>query len=268
MKTSFLFLALFATLTLTAQTQRWAAHVPPFGDTIGVWDIEVVNENIIWAVGLRTGASEAHYAVTADGGTTWKTGVLPMTAVHSMAATDAGTALVIGFGNSGAETIKTTDGGTTWQVTPNNWEPVASFPDYIYDYSPARMTVIGDPRDGEFEIYNTINAGLIWNRVPGANIPDPLSGEFGYNNSGAATENTIWFATNQGRVFRSQNGGVNWEAFTTPLGSSLAGIAFSDANNGVVTTGYGLTTMARMAITTDGGVTWAELANQPYAGGY
>jgi len=277
------YLLLFTLLTPTfTNAQAWATHTPPFGDTIGIADLHVVNENVIWAVGLRYGVddslyyfgagNETYYAVTADGGATWKTGTVPMGPtpfIANMTATDAGQALIIGLENFGnAKTLKTVDGGTTWQVTANNWDPVASWPDYIHAFTPAKMCVIGDPRNGEFEIYNTFNAGTVWQPVAGSNIPDPLPGEFGYNNSGAAIGNTIWFGTNLGRIYRSTNSGGNWEVFTTPLGASFGSMAFSDDNNGIATTGYGFAAGAQLYRTSDGGTTWTELTNLPYSGDY
>ena len=278
-----LFALLLPTLTSAqALSSAWATHTPPFPDTIGIADIHVVNENVIWAVGLRYGVddslyyfgvgNETYYAVTSDGGATWKTGTIPMGAtpfIANMTATDAGQALVIGLENFGnAKTLKTTDGGTSWQVTPNNWDPVASWPDYIHAFTPAKMCVIGDPRNGEYEIFNTFNAGQVWQPVAGSNIPDPLPGEFGYNNCGTAVGNTIWFGTNLGRIYRSQNSGGSWEVFTTPLGTAFGSMAFSDENNGIATTGYGFDDGAQMYRTADGGATWTELANLPYSGDF
>lgn len=279
MKTFFLFLLLFTAMSLSAQT--WTTYTLPFPDTIGIADIEVVNENVIWTIGYRYGvddslyyygqADETYYAVTSDGGATWKTGTVPMGAVPfvaNMAATDAGTAMVAGLDNFGnAKTLKTTDGGTSWITTPNNWDPVASWPDFIHAFTPAKYCVIGDPRNGEFEIYITLNSGQVWQPVAGSNIPDPLSGEFGFNNCGAAVGNTIWFGTNVGRIYRSKNSGSSWEAFTTPL-ASVGSVSFSDENRGIAGTTYGNGGPAKMYKTTDGGATWTEITNLPYSGNY
>ena len=269
-------------MPVLSEAQTWTTYTPPFPDTIGIADIEVVNEHVIWAVGLRYGVddslyyygvgNETYYAVTADGGATWKTGTVPMGPtpfIAKLAATDAGAAMVIGLSNFGnAKTLKTVDGGTTWTETPNNWDPVASWPDYIHAFSPAKYCVIGDPRNGDFEIYTTFNAGQVWQPVAGSNIPDPLPGEFGYNNCGAAVGNTLWFGTNQGRVYRSQNSGANWEVFSTPLGSTFGNLSFADENNGIASTSYGFATGASFYRTADGGATWTPLGNLPYNGAF
>ena len=269
--------ALLIAFNLTAQS--WTAYTPPFPDTIGIADIEVVNENVVWAIGLRYGAddslyyygfaNETYFARTLDGGATWKVGTVPMGPnpfIANMAASDAGTAMVIGLSNFGeAKTLKTTDGGDSWQLSPNNWDPVASWPDYIHDFSAAKYCVIGDPRNGEFEIYSTFNAGQVWQPTPGANIPDPLSGEFGYNNCGDAVGNNIWFGTNVGRIYRSANSGANWEVSQTPL-PTVGVMDFSDASYGIASSGYGSVFGARFCVTADGGATWQELDNLPLGG--
>ncbi|MEO6760160.1 MAG: T9SS type A sorting domain-containing protein, partial [Saprospiraceae bacterium] len=258
----------------------WKTHTPPFPDTIGIADIEVVNKNVIWAVGYRYGvddslyyygvAKETFYAVTTDGGATWKVGTVPLGPkpfVANITATDGGQAFVAGLDNFGnAKTLKTIDGGTTWTATPNNWDPVLSWPDYIHAYTPARVTVIGDPINLEFEIYNTFNAGMVWQKVPGSDIPDALDGEFGFNNFGAAIGLNIWFGTNLGRLFHSENGGISWNVLTTPLGADLGSLALSDLNNWLITTAYGFSKTAQYYRTSDGGSTWTKLTNLPYDG--
>ncbi|MBL7828889.1 MAG: T9SS type A sorting domain-containing protein [Saprospiraceae bacterium] len=281
MKNSILLLFL-CVFSLKLFSQTWTTNTPPFGDTIGIADIHVVSENVIWAVGLRYGVddtfyyfgagNETYFALTTNGGATWKTGTVPMGPtpfIANLTATDAGAAMIIGLENFGnAKTLKTTNGGDTWEVSPCNWDPVVSWPDYIHAFSPAKYCAIGDPRDGEFEIYNTANAGQVWQKVPGANIPDPIAGEFGYNNFGAAVGNTIWFGTNQGRIFKSDNSGYNWTVSETPIGSNIGGLAFSDANHGVIVTGYGFNALAQMYRTNDGGLTWEPCASLPHQGNY
>lgn len=276
MKQLFIFLALFTAINLSAQ---WVSFTPAFPDTIGIVDVEVVSPSIIWAVGVRLGVSdslytfgagnETYYTVTQDGGATWKTGTVPMGPtpfIANLAATDAGTAYVIGLSNfAEAKTLKTVDGGTTWQVQSSNWDQAISWPDYIHAFSPAKACVIGDPRNGEFEIYNTFNAGQVWQPVAGSNIPDPLPGEFGYNNVGAAVGNTIWFGTSSGRVYRSKNSGGLWEASQTPL-PAIGYISFADSNNGIVTGGIVPGSIVRMYNTADGGDTWTEISIVPHGG--
>ena len=112
----------------------------------------------------------------------------------------------------------------------------------------------GDPISGEFEMYTTTDGGTTWTPVPGANIPNPLSGEYGLVDLYATVgNNTIFFGTNKGRVFKSTDGGLNWTASTTGL-TDIHEIAFANANEGLVRKD---TDLYR---TKDGGTTWAAVA--------
>ncbi|HRI62485.1 MAG TPA: T9SS type A sorting domain-containing protein [Saprospiraceae bacterium] len=248
----------------------WTAYTPPFGDTVGIADIEVLNENVIWAVGVKFDVNDSLYnffgpspvlmARTVDGGANWSVTQVPvgdLPFIANMSVIDENTAFISGldqFGN--AKTLKTTDGSQTWTLSPVDWDPVVSWPDYLHAFSPAKACVVGDPRDGEFEIYTTSNGGLFWERVSGGDIPDPLPGEFGFNNTGDVLGNTIWFGTSAGRIFRSQNAGLTWLVAQTPL-SAVNAISFSDADNGLVSA-FDLHTSI-IAHTADGGTNWTNI---------
>ncbi len=263
-----------ATLSTPLSAQVWKPYEPPFGDTIGIADIEVVNANVIWAVGLEYiaddsfynyfGPSKTYVALTKDGGATWAVNTVPIGSnpfVANMTALDGSTAWVATLNDNGnSKVLKTTDGGATWADIKLPYDPVASWADYIHSVSLAKIVVIGDPRDGEFEIYTTTNAGQVWARVPGASIADPLSGEFGFNNCGDGVGNTVWFGTNLGRVYRSKNGGLSWEAYATPA-PYIDFLSFSDESNGLVTSGnFSSTSPAtRLYRTANGGETWEDI---------
>ena len=248
--------------------QTWQAHTPPFPGTVGIADIEVCNEKVIWAIGLKYAVDDSLYgyfvpsktyvALTKDGGATWAVNTVPMGGkpfVANMTALDGSTAWVAGLDNNGnSKVLKTIDGGATWVNINIPYDPVASWADYIHAFTVAKVSIIGDPRDGEFEIYTTTNGGQVWFRVPGANIPDPLSGEFGFNNVGDAVGNTIWFGTNLGRVYRSKNGGLDWDVHATPA-PYITYLAFSDENNVFATTSIfsAASPATQIYRTTDGG---------------
>lgn len=92
--------------------------------------------------------------------------------------------------------------------------------------------------------------------MPGANIPNPLPGEIGFNNTGDVLDNTIWFGTSEGRIFRSQNAGLTWLVAQTPL-PAVTNVSFSDANNGLVAVSDLHTTT--IAHTADGGTVWTDI---------
>lgn len=254
---------------VSSQT-TWTPYTPPFGDTVGIADIEVLNEKVIWAVGVKFDVNDSLYnffgpspvlmARTVDGGANWSVTKVPIGGlpfVANMSVLDESTAFISGldeFGN--AKTLKTTDGSKTWTLSPVGWDPVASWPNYLHAFSPAKACVVGDPRGGEFEIYNTPNGGNSWTRVPGANIPDPLPGEFGFNNTGDVSGNTMWFGSSAGRVFISQNSGLIWSAIQTPL-PAVTTVSLSDPKIGLAA----VTDLSNSIIvhTANGGTNWTDI---------
>ncbi len=268
MKPSLLFLALL--LSIFAKAQTWATY-SPFGDTIGIYSIDLYNDNTAWFAACRfDGHDVAMVARTTDGGATFNTSTLPLQGAPYTAcitSSDESTAYVTAlqsFGN--AITLKTLDGGQTWQNANTPWDPVVSWPDYIHAFSPAKICQIGDPRNGEFEVYNTLNGGISWALVDSANIPNPLPGEFSFNNGGSFIGNHIWFVTNRGRVYHSANSGYLWDVVQTPLDAAGA-ISFSDENNGIVTYWGNPNGSDVLVRTTDGGATW-DSVTLPISGTY
>ena len=87
------------------------------------------------------------------------------------------------------------------------------------------------------QIYKTTDGGTNWTRIAGLAIPNPLSGEYGYNGGYAAAGGSFWFTTNKGRVYRTTDQGVTWTVSQAPItdfgGTAQNGrIYFSNANNG------------------------------------
>jgi photosystem II stability/assembly factor-like uncharacterized protein len=255
--------AFFLLLPVLLNAQAWTSFTP-FGDTLGVYSISLQGDQTAWFLGCRTdGHNLAMVTRTTDGGATFNTSSLPLQGASytaSITSTDAFTAYVIALQDWGnGITLKTVNGGQTWENTNTPWDPVVSWPDYIHAFAPAKICQIGDPRNGEFEIYNTANGGISWGLVDGANIPDPLPGEFGFNNGGSAVGNHIWFVTNRGRVYHSSNAGYNWDVTQTPL-DALGAISFSDVNHGVVTYWGVQDGSDHLLSTSDGGATWEDLS--------
>jgi hypothetical protein len=80
-----------------------------------------------------------------------------------------------------------------------------------------------------------------------------LIGEFGYYNLYSVSGNTIWFGTDQGRIFKSSDKGLNWVVYTSPsadFGNDQ--FTFSDTNKGLLML-YDSVTLYK---TTDGGANW------------
>ena len=115
----------------------------------------------------------------------------------------------------------TTDGGATWNRQPTaSYSDPASAPDIVHFFNANDGVVIGDPVIGEYEIYTTTAAGTTWVIIPGTNIPNPLNYEMGILGWYSAVNDTVWFGTSMGRVYRSTDKGNHWtvSAATTLIG--------------------------------------------------
>jgi photosystem II stability/assembly factor-like uncharacterized protein len=116
---------------------------------------------------------------------------------------------------------------------------------------------MGDPVGEYFEIYTTTNGGTNWTRVAQADIPAPLTGEWGVVGYYDVIGDTIWFGTNVGRVYKSIDKGLHWTAVQTPLPAYIKP-TFKDANNGIVID-LNAGASAALAETADGGATWQQI---------
>lgn len=240
------FLSFFA---VNANAQTWKAQTLPGSDSLSISDISIVNDTVAWAGcwNLDIADSSWNYNATGrvyrtiNGGTTWTASTLPGTGgqdISNIVGLDANTAFASVYDFLlGNFVYKTTNGGTTWANAGVPLSPDSSFVDFVHFFSPARAMVLGDPRNGYFEIYQTGNAGQTWVRVPRANIPDPEAGEFGYQNGYIAQGLNMWFSTSTGRLYRSTDGGYNWQTHTLGTSGSAGRFAFNKNMVGL-TSGY------------------------------
>jgi photosystem II stability/assembly factor-like uncharacterized protein len=254
---------------LITNAQFWAEKATGFTTpSRSLNSISIVNSSVIWANAFdNADPINASYTVkqftrSTDGGNTWAAGTIDLGAnssdmgTSSISAASSSTAWISaspGALNTGG-IWKTTDSGVTWnKQTTALFSGLDSYPNFVYFWDANNGIAQGDPEGGEFEIYTTTNGGTNWTRVPGANIPDPVSSEFGYFNLYHVSGNTIWFGTDIGRIFRSSDKGLTWNVFNSPSADfGLDQFTFSDANKGLLMK-YSSVTLHK---TTDGGATW------------
>jgi len=257
--------------TPAINAQSWIEQNSNFATTSeGVLDISVVNDNVAWILGYDGtggGANFIDYALTTDGGNNFVEGTVGTDTTYqfsNISAISADTAWVCMFNHvagSGGGIWQTTDGGASWlQQGVGAIYDANSFPDIVHFWNANEGVTIGDPNNGYFEIYTTVDGGANWARVPQANIPNPQSGEFGIVNWYDVVGNNVWFYTNKGRVFRSNDKGYTWAM--SPMHNltttQFMNLKFFDANNGIAnigTTGGALVTAYK---STDGGVSWSS----------
>lgn len=249
--------------------------------TAGTRFLDAVSPNVVWGIGYDGTAPSSNYNYftrTINGGTTFNGGVVFTSTANpsvgdtntwvlaNLDAIDANTAWVSAYKKStqtqGA-VFRTTNGGVNWlnMNAPGMYTNTAAFTNIVAFVTPSVGITMGDPNGtgNEFEIWRTIDGGNSWTKIPGASIPNPLAGEFGlvnvYCKQGSSN---IWFGTNEGRIYYSNDAGLTWNVSAAgPAGASVNDIAFTDPNNGVAYVYNGTT--FEMYNTTNGGQTWAQI---------
>jgi len=236
-----------------------------------IGQMDAVNNYVAWGIGRDGSGSNLDYRIytkTVDGGLTWSAkaitnlGGKAFSMIHGLSAD---VAYICMYGATAADNkiLKTIDGGGSWTVSKSSGAHSASFFNIVHFFNESDGIILGDP-DSEFEIHTTSDGGQSWTRVAGANIPNPLTGEYGIVGLYDAVVDTIWFTTNRGRVFKSMDKGQTWTKKTivsTTTDTNLD-VAFSDdALHGLMSYFDSDTKTYSAYNTTDGGETWNLLEN-------
>jgi len=268
----FVLCAVAIILIFTAKAQ-WVVQNAGFtNDTLGFYEMSLPNKHTAWAVcydgkfGLNNGRFILDFTRTTDGGATWIPGKmgndhsLQFSNISAIGENEAWVAMNKRF-TTGGGLYHTTDGGVTWeQSKAGEIFDENSFPNFVYFKDKNKGIAMGDPNGGYFEVYTTTNKGKKWKRVPQAELPPVIANEFGWISGYAAVDNTIWFGTSAGRIYKSDNFGKDWTVhMVDPTGKFLNEIAFNDdRKHGVahLRTNFGQTFLYSTA---DGGLTWTNL---------
>lgn len=232
----------------------------------GIHNIFAYNQDVAWAAaydGSGTAATIQEFTKTSDGGQTWTAGTISgytgygVSMVYGIDANTAWAA-VYHATNGGGKILKTTDGGANW--TPQTTAPFTApngFPNVVHFWDANTGWCMGDPNGGYFEMYTTTDGGTNWARVPQANVPANVSGEYGTVGYYDVVGDTVWFGTNKGKVFKSIDKGLNWTAVLAWSSKTLKP-TFANGQLGLVQD-KGENNTGQIKRTTDGGATWTAV---------
>lgn len=226
--------------------------------------IDAVDQNVAWAIGRDGSGNNADFKVytkTKDGGVTWESNSLSYgTAFSMICGLDANTAYIAAYGSgTGNKIIRTTNGGIDWEPILSG-AGASSFFNIVHFFNKNDGFVQGDPEGGEYELYTTTDGGDTWERIDGADIPDPENGdEYGIVGHYDAVGDNIWYTTNNGYIYKSSDKGYTWTKYLIAAGSGTnIDIAFAaDGLTGLANYYNGTDTDKYK--TTDGGETWTTL---------
>jgi len=265
-KITFLFTFIFAALNFFGQ-DGWT-KVPSgltTGKGIGQISIGMNDNTALWGLAVNAdGLNFDAFTRSTDGGITWAAGTFNAgSGLSQIFAIDASTCWAVFNTGATQGCYKTTDGGTTWAKQGTAYGS-SSFANLLHFFNEMDGVTQGDPVNGYFEIYTTMDGGQSWTRVPSVDIPAPLTGEYGITGNYCTSGDIIWFGTNMGRIFKSTDMGFTWTASVTTLMSGTAAATVSsvmfDDMNGLAYTSFLNNGMADVFnTTTDGGETWVDL---------
>jgi photosystem II stability/assembly factor-like uncharacterized protein len=236
--------------------------------------ISPVSHDTVWAgiIGINSSAwiNIKTYGRTTDAGFTWSkdtvTDSLDRGIVDFFALNGSVAWAVMGDFNgiNPLALFTTADGGNTWTSRLDSAFALGFFLNSIYFFSADSGIALGDPNGGYFEIYNTVDAGATWLRVPSANIPASLTNEYGVNHGYCASGDRIWFSTNtDGRIMRSYDRGYTWSVSSADASWFYTGVAFSDSMNGAAWLDNNTSIVIQIYTTIDGGGQWNSQAISP-----
>jgi len=239
--------------------------------------ISPVNTRVVWASGLG-----GTYAVTTNGGKTWRAAVVPSAAGLQFRDVQGVSDRVAYLLSSGVGTdsriYKTTDGGATWTMQFQNQDP-NGFYDCFAFWTPTRGLTFADSVNGRFPVVRTTN-GKTWQDI-GDRLPAAQDGEGGFAASGTCVatqgEKRAWIGTGaatKARVLATTDGGNTWQAYDTPIvqGTSTSGvisIAFRDGRHGILGGGELLAPTVfsnNVARSSDGGKHWQLASGTSFPG--
>jgi photosystem II stability/assembly factor-like uncharacterized protein len=248
------------------------------GTTNRLQAVSPVDGHVVWASGVG-----GTYALTTDGGTTWRAGVVPGAETlqfRDVQGVSATTAYLMSSGNGTDSRIyKTVNGGQTWTIQFENQDPNAFYDCFAF-WNDHRGITTSDAVNGRFPAIRTTD-GTTWHDI-GDNLPAALPGEGSFAASGTcvATQGSkrAWIATGAAglpvpaRILATTDGGDTWAAYNTPIlqdagTSGVFSVAFRDGRHGILGGGdFAKTTPAITARSKDGGKTWQPTTAPPLSG--
>lgn len=236
--------------------------------------VHAVNADIVWA-----GGTKGTVIKTLNAGQSWEVfqvkgaEALDFRDIHAFDGKSA-VAMSAGDSDKGAAKIyKTIDGGNNWELVFQT-DLKGVFFDGIDFWDAKNGIAFSDPIGGKFYLMGTADGGQTWKKIESETLPETKEGEAAFAASGTSLvtvgKSSVFICTGgseTGRIFRSNDRGINWTVVETPIKAGkttgLFGLRFWDEYNGIAVGGdYQNVNLAgnNVLITSDGGEVWKEVA--------
>jgi photosystem II stability/assembly factor-like uncharacterized protein len=197
-------------------------------------------------------------ALTVDGGINWFSRPVPgAIGLPALYAFDDQVALV---GDQLGHVYRTSDSGNAWSLVHSG--PGSSF-NGIHFFDAVHGWAIGDPVGGMHILIETSDGGLSWHPALGVAPPAHAFNEQGIRRSFDWVGTQLgMFGTNKWKIWRTTNGGAQWDSVTTEM-QWIPGLVMNNDGRGLLggrTEGLETSKFAR---STDFGQSWTWLPNPP-----
>ena len=212
----------------------WYQQTLPVNNTItDIWFIDSLKG---WTITERNGG-DAYILHTTDGGNNWNIQLQQVLLMSAIQFVDNKIGYVVGSAPPGI-VLKTTDGGINWfNVSTLEGYPIL---DLSFVNKDTGWICIGDIFGGG--VFKTTNGGGTWVRQ--------LNETYRPTKVFFINGDTGWASCNMDRLYRTTNGGINWNLqFTFP--QQINDICVLNNVRGIVTSGVS-------SYTTDGGFNWVQ----------
>jgi photosystem II stability/assembly factor-like uncharacterized protein len=239
--------------------------------------VSAVDERVVWVSGIG-----GTYALTTDGGTTWRAAVVPgadSLEFRDVEGVSERVAYLLAAGPGHRSRIyRTDDGGRSWSLQFTNRDTSAFYDCFAFWNERSGFTM-SDAVNGRFPVVRTTDGGT-WSDI-GHRLPRAQTGEGAFAASGTCTaavdDRHGWIATGaaaRARVLRTADRGDNWSEAPAPIaqGSQTSGaatIAFRDTLHGILAGGDIAapdSSADNVAVTRDGGRSWSLTSRTPFPG--
>jgi len=210
----------------------WQVIAMDLGWQVFLYGITFPTENFIFSAGVS-----GRMVYSSDTGNTWEQiSSGPLNSFRDVSFYDENFGIAVGAG-----IITTSDGGSNWILNSQ----ITSSPLFRCSRPSLNLCFVA----GGYNILKSTDKGFTWIRHPISDDHYFLTISFADTLNGIASA----MQGAQGKIFRTFDGGINWNQITSIQGYFIHDICFVDSS-----TAYASSNSTKVFKTTDGGYTWTQ----------